>query len=379
MPPPNKNPRQKSDSTPSTPSKSSKTKKADKAKLNSKAFNFKPIRCKKCNNECLEEDFMDESEDESIACDLCGHWYHKPCTDVLSDEWAALKGGNESITYKCDSCLNKSALKIKESNNQAEMFQNVLLQNNDIIFKRLESLEANIMTKVDEKIDQRMKEFEQKKQQTIENKITERLNSEKQQNQEQTVIKDQIKVQVSQSFDELKDRQERKTNLILFNIKESTKTEIAEAVKDDVKEIIKIFQHTNPELKEKIGVLDEEKVVRLGKKKERDENNADNTRPRPMKVTLPEEYLKFKILKNSHKFKTFAEHPKVGIKPDLTKQQQYEERALREELERRKKLKEDVMIFRGKVILRSDLQRLRSEASRESKDAAATSPTNKQA
>ena len=226
MPPPNKPHKskdQRNDSTSSTPSKSKK--KAEKPKQIEKA---KPIRCKNCNEICLDEDFMDSIEDESIACDMCGHWYHKPCTDVGSEEWSALKGGNESITYKCESCLKNNAQLVT---NQADMFQQLLLQNNERIFKRLESLETNIMNKVDRKIDQRMREFEEKNKKEIEEQISTKLNNIRQDEQNQVKIEDQIKVHVTQSFDELNERQERKNNLILFNIKESANADVKEAIK----------------------------------------------------------------------------------------------------------------------------------------------------
>ena len=357
--------RQKSDSVSSTPTKVNK--KNDKNKQTPKA---KPIRCKQCNEVCLDEEFMDSIEDESIACDICGHWYHKPCTDVGTDEWTALKGGNESITYKCENCLKTNAQVVT---NQANMFQQLLLQNNELIFKRLESLESNIMNKVDKKIDQRMRELEVKNKKEIEDQISAKLDNFRQDKQEQVNIEDQIKVHVTQSFDELKERQERKNNLILFNIKESTNADINEAIKEDVRAIQKVFQHTNPEMSDSLSALDEEKIIRLGKKKE---DSASSARPRPVKVILPEEHFKFKILKNTHKLKNFTENPRVGVKLDLTRQQQIEEKELREELERRKKLGEDVMIFRGKVILRGDHAKIRKEAASafRSGDGAAANP-----
>ena len=94
---------------------------------------------------------------------------------------------------------------------------------------------------------------------------------------------------------------------------------------------------------------------------------------------LPDEHLKFKILKNTHKLKNFTENPKVGVKPDLTRQQQHEEKELREELERRKKKGDDVMIFRGNVILRADHAKLRREAANEFRSGVGASANPSQA
>ena len=52
---------------------------------------------------------------------------------------------------------------------------------------------------------------------------------------------------------------------------------------------------------------------------------------------------------------------------DLTKKQQIEDKQLRQEVERRKANGEDVMIFRNRVIKREDHQKLKDEASANSK------------
>ena len=99
---------------------------------------------------------------------------------------------------------------------------------------------------------------------------------------------------------------------------------------------------------------------RLGRKPLNQENEI---KARPIKLSLPNEATKYKIIRNTHKLKSSQAHPKIGFKFDMTRQQQAEERELKQELERRKEAKEDVMIFRGKVILREDHMKLKRESS----------------
>ena len=54
--------------------------------------------------------------------------------------------------------------------------------------------------------------------------------------------------------------------------------------------------------------------------------------------------------------KDCTSHTKIGFRMDLTKKQQIEDKALRAELEERKKT-EDVMIYKNNIILRSELQK----------------------
>ena len=94
------------------------------------------------------------------------------------------------LKRKCENCLKTNAQVVT---NQANMFQQLLLQNNELIFKRLESLESNIMNKVDKKIDQRMRELEVKNKKEIEDQISAKLDNFRQDKQEQVNIEDQIK------------------------------------------------------------------------------------------------------------------------------------------------------------------------------------------
>ena len=90
-------------------------------------------------------------------------------------------------------------------------------------------------------------------------------------------------------------------------------------------------------------------------------NNENDSKVRPVKLTLPSEKTKYKIIRNTYKLKSSPTKSRIGFKFDLTKQQQAEERALRQELERRKEAEEDVMIYRGKIIKRSEHMRLKNE------------------
>ena len=207
-----------------TPVSSPNPAKPKKAQDNTKS-KFTPVKCKVCTKECLDPAFFNSDDDDSINCDVCNLWYHKTCTNTSSSEWETLKGRNENITFRCDDCLNLKA----QNNNQIQIFQQLLRENNDILLKRLEGLETKILQKVDDKIDMKMQEYEVKNDKIIEDKIKAQLESEKKNKSDQD-IHDSIKVQVKQAIEDLREREERKCNLILFNLKESTKTELTEEV-----------------------------------------------------------------------------------------------------------------------------------------------------
>ena len=327
-----------------------KTKKSSKEDLQPK---FTPVKCKVCNKECLDPEFFTSDEDDSINCDGCNHWFHKSCTDTTTAEWEALKGSNENITFRCNECLASKG----QNNNQFQLFQQLLRDNNDILLKRLEGLETKILQKVDEKIEKKMVEYERKTDKTIDQKIKAQLDVKK---QEQATLENAIKNQVSETLEDMRDKEERKLNLMMFNVAESTKNTLHEEVLEDLQSVKNILIHTNPELNESIiSTLTTENLKRLGRKAAA--STEGNTKVRPIKVTLPDETTKFKILRNSHKLKSYKTNERIGLKLDLTKLQIAEEKELKIELQRRKDLGEDVMIFRSKIIHRAEHSKLKAE------------------
>ena len=392
----------KGKSTPKDPPKVTTTD-SDNENDSSKA---KPIKCKKCDKVCLSEEHHKTVEDDSIDCDVCGSWYHKPCTNTTTEEWQMLQKGNKNITYKCTNCLEN---KDRQDEKQTELFGNLLVKNNERLFShidavearilqkvdqkieermkdydqknkstneailnKIESIEGNILQKVDQKIEEKLKQFEEKNNQELNEKISQKVTAETINKEEKLVIEDRIQKQVTQSFDELKDREERKNKLIFFNISESTKANKEEAATEDLQKIKEILSHTNPDMKENtIKDLNTKNLKRLGDKST-DPNVT--SKPRPIRVTFPDDKTKFKILNKSSLLKTLTSQQNIGLKPDLTKQQQKEDKELREELKRRKEQNEDVMIFRNKIIKREDHARLKKELASNSNADATPNP-----
>ena len=96
------------------------------------------------------------------------------------------------------------------------------------------------------------------------------------------------------------------------------------------------------------------KTRRIAPKMNSANNSTNPTRPNAMIVELNSFLLKTEILKNTPKLKFFGLNPKnrIYIQPDLTAKQQEEQKALVQELNRRRGLGENVMIRRGQVIRR---------------------------
>ena len=62
------------------------------------------VQCKKCNNKVLELNEFTESKDESIQCDDCNMWFHRPCSNLTSKKFEFLRNSHKSILWKCTDC-----------------------------------------------------------------------------------------------------------------------------------------------------------------------------------------------------------------------------------------------------------------------------------
>ena len=143
-------------------------------------------------------------------------------------------------------------------------------------------------------------------------------------------------------LNELQDREHRKNNIVVFGMPEQLTTN-APGANCDKEDALNIFS--------KIGIEDVkvERCFRLG-------NKTSRQKPRPMKIILSSQMNRDLILRAAPKLGKLSDtnqFRKVFLKPDLTPQQQEEERNLRQELKCRRDNGENVMIKNGKIILRT--------------------------
>jgi len=321
---------------------------------------------------------------QSVHCEECGDHYHKMCTDIGNREWDMVTGENESILFKCPRCIVNKGKKSQEMQElrqeigdiKKEMsdLKSILLQNNKQQMQNhnslIQQLKEAMFPEVEKSIDKKLTEHDEKtvkkfeeRMDKIEAKVEQELSRETNSGPQNTTknaqaqrdIESTIKTQLTESLDKMKDIEERRNNMIIFNIQESNAESEEENQKEDLKKVKEILSHSNPELIEtEINKLDETSFTRMGREK----GAAADSKPRPVKLTLSNQKIKYQILKNSHKMKTYEKHQNIGYKMDLTKKQQLEDKELRLKLEERKK-HEDVVIHKRKIILRTELEEIR--------------------
>ena len=138
------------------------------------------------------------AEEETIQCETCGIWFHKKCTNLTNPEFETLIRGNECISFTCEVCL-------PEKGNLSKRFFEIekclkLIQQQT---SKIDSF-SDILTAV------------QKQNETIQeqNKIIFKLLETR----SDEVIENKIKTQVTEVLDEQVEKDEKRKNIIIFNL-----------------------------------------------------------------------------------------------------------------------------------------------------------------
>ena len=124
------------------------------------------------------------------------------------------------------------------------------------------------------------------------------------------------------TMNEAEQRMKRRKNVLLFGVPESTAATPAERISHDKAELGKVLDIVNAS--EKIKEDGAKRVTRVGK--------ATPGNPRPLRVELKSEDQREELLEKSRILREDDEQP-VKMKPDLTKMQQDQDKALRKEVD----------------------------------------------
>ena len=120
---------------------------------------------------------------------------------------------------------------------------------------------------------------------------------------------------------ELKEREERSVNLVVYGVAESERVTGAEKQAEDVEKMTKLAEEIGVKLKGAVEVR-----YRAGKKL------PNATRPRPMVVRIEDEDTRERILSNARKLARKDEWKEVFVSRDLTYKQRMEANKLEEKL-----------------------------------------------
>ena len=184
--------------------------------------------------------------------------------------------------------------------------------------RKVKKLEEKVDTKAEKADVEEIKE----RVNTLEGKVNTKLNADPE-NPTPSTSTGQGKAE--DIIKELKAQEERKNDIILFNVPESKANDMNERTKHDKEEVKEITKICNATIKKDEMI----RAIRLGKKP-----NAD--KPRPLLIEIINDDKKKALFKNLSKLQNAPEkYRSVSIQNDLTQKQREREKMMREEAKKK--------------------------------------------
>ena len=268
-------------------------------------------------------------ETDGLQCDRCKGWVHpeKDCSDLTKAQFKFMKScKNVAIQFICLVCRD---------------IDNAEASPRDAVARDAIAHNSAKIDRVDESINQLKKQNKE---------ILDYMKLK-------SKTDDSVKLQITEAVKNEKEKEERKFNLILFNIPEpDPKASSAQAEIEDLKNIKNVFGYVCPSVD--TSSLTSKAVTRCGNKRVPNDQFPD-PKPRPIRVVLQSPLEPIMIRKNAKKLKDNEGLKHVGISEDKTYQERMEDRELRAELMRRRDNDEDVVIYNKEFRLRSELPNYR--------------------
>ena len=281
----------------------------------SSAKTTKVWKCLICKD-ILEDE---HSVTSCVQCYACEGWAHKGCGRLTDSEFTTLSNDKSAccsnMQWVCDLCVSQKSKKKKKSYAQAAAPDHN---------PNLQALFATMMKTFSDRMD----------------KLEEKLTGKQLEEKIETVVDRVIDKKIDEAVYERMEKEKRRNNIIVVNLKESVKkTEMAREIEDtkSVKTLLsKLVKIKDSDLKEA--------PVRLGDK---------GDKPRVLKVVLKNEKMRREILNKAPSLNVDVSFDKrIYINQDYTKRQRETHKKLREELKARMNKGETNLGIRGGQIVK---------------------------
>ena len=306
---------------------------------------------------CLTEYYRDD--DKLVECERCELWECQVCAELLDVEYEALSKGSKMHWY-CHKCNEEAVSAVKTSQlietkckqYVGELRDEIMVHINSEIatvhdeiasvkqFTEIQKSELatvksdvddlvsfkNKQTEANEKIITRMTALEGHSSTNKDTSVHEEIVAVKELTEEhksefatfRSNVNERLQLNAEDTIKEVQDRQDRKLNVIFFNIEESNAEDLSQAKTDDMDQARAI-----------LGAMDVTVPMsnpqRLGKK-----DDAD-TRARPLRVKLSNEQDIKRVLRGGAKLKESDEYKSIYVNRDMTPLERKEWRKLLEE------------------------------------------------
>ena len=310
---------------------------------------------------CIKCDQELGVESKALQCDLCGSWIHSECESISDEVYENLNtalGNINNFVYYCDTnnCISRiRQIQFKFFNQSVETpaacsdslttkMGDISTQMKDLVANN-QQLQEQIKTITTAMDDLQKKSYASVAQSFNSSPSISQEDTATQPNssQSQPCTPDELRNAISAVINEEKEKQKRKLNLIIHNVKESN-AEQPQARKEQDLATLQDIMSSQLNIQVRIS-----NAIRLGKK--------GGPKPRLLKITVESDEEKAAILRNTKKLRTQStpEHLKrIFITPDLTPREQEANKALRSELARRNQSENQYRIKNGRIVRRRE-------------------------
>ena len=289
--------------------------------------------------------------ERGLQCDSCQVWHHVKCEKVEDEVYEVLKKQQGTLWF-CTPCNPKVRANLREASkiieeNKMKKELHVLKEKNELMVKKMEEIEEKWKER-ESKIEEEKGDLKAEliKWKRMNEELKESFDSfeEKMRAKEEEMVR-RVTERVFENMEERDEREKRKRNVIMFNVKESSKEDVKEREKEDIEMCEHVFR-------DKLGVegAQVEKAYRLGKR--------ERGKERPLVACLSDVYAKWGVVKRSKELRYVQEEEirNIRIGVDKTKKEREEEALLREELQEKRREGGQWIIKKGKVVRVSEHQ-----------------------
>ena len=265
-------------------------------------------KCGICNNFVLEEH-------NGIECEICEKWFHAECVDLESAEYEVLARHTKGyLHWYCHVCndetskLMKTVFSIQEKQLKTDSDLQKLSKETGDKFTKVEEDLVTIKKELSE-ITQKL-EVTNNTENDIDKQIESKLGSVAADVEQLNKAVDSAKSLAA----EQQDKENRRCNIILYKVPESSQTAAEERAVDDKRFCSQLLTKLN------MGLTDEDikKVVRLGKK-------GQTSNPRPLLLQFGSRLAKNYTMESLYKIPHLEQKFKnVIVAHDMTKKEREE-------------------------------------------------------
>lgn len=275
--------------------------------------------------------------EKAIQCDRCVAWVHYKCSKTTAEEYAFLTSHpSTAVLWYCKVCQDE--LKEGPGSNDNRLAQQSAKI--DTLTKKTDSLTFLIyecrtqMATMQSQLSTFIEDASKSTKNNCEAETTKQLKSE-------------MQAQITEALDDKEEREEKKNDVIMFNVPEVEPSNEEQELKEDT-ENVKIMLAMVLPVNGKVPI-DEKNISRIGKARK-------DGKSRPIRIRFEDDTSKGLIFRNSAKLKKYEQYKKVNITSNKTRKELLADKMLKDRLDEQKRLRpdDDLIIYRGDIIKRAD-------------------------